>query len=81
MEDKTMIKMGGLWENKDKNGDIYYSGSLGNGRVMIFKNKYKEKENQPAYNLFIAENKKEDSDSKGFNRDIEEMYQDNKPPF
>ena len=55
-----MIKITGLWANKDKNGNTYYSGYVGNLKVMVFKNAYKEdNENAPDANLYIAEKQKD----------------------
>ena len=59
-----MIKITGLWENKDKNGNTYYSGTMGSSKVIIMKNTFKkEGSNQPDWNFCIAENKKK-SDNK-----------------
>ena len=50
-----LIKLSGLWANKDKNGNEYFSGGFGYGaKILIMKNKFKAKENDPDYNLFIA---------------------------
>jgi len=50
-----LLKISGLWTNKDKNGNEYFSGSFGYGtKILIMKNTYKEKENDPDYNFFIA---------------------------
>jgi hypothetical protein len=53
-----MLKAAGLYETKDKNGNMVLSGNLGQIRVMIFKNTYKKADNQPDYNLLFAENNK-----------------------
>ena len=55
-----MIKLSGLWMKKDKNGNTYFSGSLNGANILIFKNKSKEKPNQPDYNFFVAEKKKDE---------------------
>ena len=55
-----MLKITGLWENKDKNGNTYYSGYLGSSKLLIYKNTYKEQgSNQPDYNMYVAEGKKD----------------------
>jgi len=55
-----MIKITGLWVNKDKNGNNYYSGYFGMAKVMIFKNTYKEdNEKAPDAIMYIAEKKKD----------------------
>lgn len=61
MENKKMIKLTGLWYNTDKNGEGYYSGTLGGAKVFIFPNKFKEEgSKQPDMNVFISEYNKED---------------------
>lgn len=55
-----MIKITGLWVNKDKNDKTYYSGYFGNAKVLIFKNTYKkEGTKEPDANLYIAEKQKQ----------------------
>lgn len=71
-----LFKLGGLWINKDKNGNEYFSGDFTYGtKILILKNTYKkEGSNEPDYNFNIApKKKKEESDSK------EESYNDDIP--
>lgn len=49
------IKIMSLWENKDKNGQIYYSGKFGEVKVLIFPNKFKKTDKEPAMNVFISQ--------------------------
>ncbi len=36
-----LLKMGGLWKNKDKNGNEYFSGDFTFGtKILIYKNGY-----------------------------------------
>jgi len=43
-----MIKLCGLWENKDKDGNAYFQGKLGYGtKVIIFRNTYQSGEKSP----------------------------------
>ena len=50
-----LIKLGGLWVNKDKNGKSYLAGKLSaNVRILVFKNEYRSAENQPAYVMYLA---------------------------
>ena len=77
-----MIKITGLWVNKDKNGDTYYSGSLGNAKIFIFKNKYKkEGSKEPVANLFIADKQQnagtqQPNNSQQKNADISDVEKD-----
>ena len=64
MPEGKMIKITGLWKNEDRNGNTYFSGYLGSAKVLIFKNKYKETDKQPDYNMFVAP-KKEESGGNG----------------
>ena len=41
---KPMMRVAGLWKNKDKNGDTFLSGNLGSLKVLLFPNKYRNKE-------------------------------------
>jgi len=47
-----MEKIGAAWEKQKKNGETFYSISL-NGRLVMFKNGYKTKDNHPDYILYI----------------------------
>lgn len=55
-----MIKLTGLWKSKTKDGKPMLSGKLGyNTKLIILPNNYKKKENDPDYNVFLAEYKRE----------------------
>ncbi len=55
-----LIKLGGLWEGKDKNGNKYFSGGLTYGtKLLVMSNSFKEKENEPDYIVYIAKKEKE----------------------
>jgi hypothetical protein len=49
-----MMKVTGLWANKAKDGKTYLSGRLGDMRVLIFPNNYKEAENHPSHIMYFA---------------------------
>lgn len=51
-----MIEITGLWLKKSENGDTYMVGKMGSAKVLIFKNKFKSKDNQPDYVFYIDEN-------------------------
>ena len=59
MENK-LIKVTGLWKSQDKKGNPVLTGNLGGARLVILVNIYKEKDNQPDFNLFFTENKPKD---------------------
>ena len=50
-----MLKINGLWKQKDKDGNSYLSGKLNpNTKIFIFPNDYKSEETRPDYNLFLS---------------------------
>lgn len=52
-----LIKITGLWENKDKDGNTYLSGNLSQtSRILIFWNKKKEGKS-PDASLYICQPK------------------------
>lgn len=61
------VKLGGLWMNTTANGDTYFSGSIGMGKLMAFKNGYKEKETDPDYILYVGEGKKKEAPAENSN--------------
>jgi len=50
-----MIKLTTLWKNQTKDGQFYLSGTLGNSRILIFPNGYKQKNNDPDFIVYVAE--------------------------
>jgi hypothetical protein len=51
-----MIKLGGLWSGKDKEGNTFLSGKLSpQVKILIFKNKYRESENHPTHIMYLSQ--------------------------
>lgn len=51
-----MIKLGGLWSGKDKDGNTFLSGKFSpQVKILIFKNKYRESENHPTHIMYLAQ--------------------------
>ena len=50
------IKLGGLWQNKSKDGVDYLTGKLSpTVKILIFKNNYKQAgDNQPTHVMYLA---------------------------
>ena len=46
-KNETRIRLSGMWQNKTADGETYFSGSLGDGKLLMFKNKYAEKGVRP----------------------------------
>ncbi len=58
--DVGMIKLTGLWKKEGKDG-VFYSGKLSyNTNILLFPNKYKQSEKDPALILFIAKAEKKE---------------------
>ena len=58
-----LIKGGGLWKNKDKNGNDYFSGNFTYGtKLLVMTNSYKDKDNDPDYMVYIAQKDKKESE-------------------
>lgn len=54
-----MIKVTGLWKNKDKNGNTYLSGALNNiTQLAVMPNTFKRNEKDPDYFVYIKPSKK-----------------------
>lgn len=58
-----MLQLCGLWLNVSKDGKKSISGNLGGVRVILLKNKFKAKDDQPDYHLYIAERQKKGASS------------------
>jgi len=62
-EKSSMLEITGLWANKSKNGDTYYSGYMGKSAILIFKNNYKTEDKHPDLRMFVAEGKNREGGS------------------
>ena len=71
------IRVCGLWKNVDKNGNEYFSGNIGDIRVMIFPNRFKETEKQPDYIMRFSERQYQKQQSEP----TDEGDSDDKPAF
>lgn len=60
-QEVKLIQITGLWLNEDKNGNPYFTGYMGNAKLLIFKNQYKEEEKHPDYIMSIGENRKKEA--------------------
>jgi len=49
------IRLAGLWQNKDRNGDLYLSGAIGQARLLVLRNTFKQPgEKTPDFNLYVV---------------------------
>ncbi|MFH1974430.1 MAG: hypothetical protein ABIJ52_02570 [Pseudomonadota bacterium] len=49
-----LIEVMGLWQKTGKDGKKYLSGYLGNARILVFINDYKETDEQPDFRLMVT---------------------------
>ena len=63
-----MLEIAAVWENTDKHGKKYFSGNLGNSKLLILQNKYKkEGSKEPDYRVVVCEKpKKEEATTQPF---------------
>ena len=55
-----LVPIGGLWKNKDKNGNDYFSGNFTyQTKLLVMTNSFKDKENDPDYMDYITRKDKE----------------------
>ncbi len=58
-----LMKIGGLWKNKDKNDNDYFSGGFTYGtKLLVMANTFKEKDNEPDYIVYIGKKDKPESE-------------------
>lgn len=61
-----LLKIGGLWKNKDKNGNDCFSGQFTYGtKLLVFKNSFKKKETEPDFIVYLAPKKSSKDESGG----------------
>ena len=54
MADSKLEKFAALWKSETKAGEKYFSGWTEEGvKCMVFKNKWKNKENDPDFRIFL----------------------------
>lgn len=49
----TKVKVAALWKNRRGDSE-YISGNWGSARILIFPNRYKEKDDQPDFYMYLA---------------------------
>ena len=58
-----MQRVFSVWKNKSKNGNVYYTGRLGDLAVIGFENQ-KENEKQPDITFYVREEQKKKDETK-----------------
>ena len=49
------VRLGGLWVNEDSSGKKYLGGYLGNARLRIIKNGFKNSDSEPDYIMYVED--------------------------
>ena len=57
-----MIQLAAFWKRESKNNRTYWTGKLGKGKLLLFENDRKEKDEQPDLILYVVE---EENKTKG----------------
>lgn len=79
---QNMVNIGGLWVNKSKNGEFYFSGYMNGAKLLIFKNQFKEKDSQPDYVMYVtkADKQAEKTSANEFESTIADNGDNPNPP-
>jgi uncharacterized protein (DUF736 family) len=75
-----MINLCGLWKNTTKDGREYFSGNLGDAKVLIFTNDKKGNDKAPDFRLCLAEKTKK-STTENTSNTTENNFTDESIPF
>lgn len=63
-DSEPLVKLGAVWENTDRNGNIYYAGKIGDARLVILRNKFKESDKHPDMILYVQNHQKKEGEGK-----------------
>ena len=66
-----MKKIISFWENQSKNGNIYYTGKLGELDLIGFRNTNKKSEKAPDIEFYVKEDKPKKDETKINTKDID----------
>ena len=57
-----MVKLTGLWKQKDKEGKSFLTGNLNPiSKVLVLQNNYKKNDTEPDYFLYLTQNEMKQS--------------------
>ena len=71
-----MIQISALWKKESKQGKTYYSGKLGQGKLLLYKNDFKRESKHPDLILYLAEDEKKEDREKEESRSEPEHEDD-----
>ena len=66
-----MKKKISFWENQSKNGNVYYTGKIGEVSLIGFKNKQKKNPKEPDITFYVSEDKPKKNNDKVYAKDID----------
>lgn len=58
-----MQRLLSLWKNTSKNGNVYYTGKLGNVSLIAFENNDKQNNKQPDLTIYVKEETKQEEEN------------------
>lgn len=65
-----MKKFFSIWENQSKNGNVYYTGKLGEVELIGFRVKEKKSPKAPDIEFFVKEDKPKEKQPKSDNSNV-----------
>lgn len=73
-----MKKLLSIWENQSKNGNIYYTGKIGEVELIGFRVKEKKNPKSPDIEFFVKDDKPKKDETKTYTKDIDvnDMFQE-----
>jgi hypothetical protein len=80
---ESLNRVGALWLSEDKNGKKFFSGKISLDdnsdpvSVLVFRNTYKKKDNQPDYIIYMPETNDESAEREA----AAKKWQDDDIPF
>ncbi len=60
-----MIQIAAFWKKESVNGRTYYTGKMGNGKLLVLENERKQQQKHPDMILYIVEEKSQDKGKRG----------------
>lgn len=57
---QELVEIMALWENQSESGETYFTGRMGNAKVIVFKNKYKTSDKHPSYRVYVQNPEKKE---------------------
>lgn len=58
-----LVKIAALWLNEGKDGKKFMAGYLGDAKLLVFRNNYKEEDKHPDYIVYVAAKEKKKDDA------------------